>query len=82
MRGVLASDFVIRVLFELRVSSFGLPWYLCVLFTAHDAHMRHFKLTVLSDCCAAESDYDHNVALSQLKTFCNTRIARSDRIKL
>lgn len=59
----------------------GIATNLCVLFTAHDAHMRHFKLTVLSDCCAAESDEDHNIALSQLKTFCGARIVRSDELK-
>jgi len=60
----------------------GVATNLCVMFTAHDAHMRNFKLTVLSDCCAAESDHDHNLALSQLKKFCSARILRSDQLKL
>lgn len=60
----------------------GIATNLCVLFTAHDAHMRNFKLTVLSDCCAAESDHDHNIALTQLETFCHARIIRGDQLKL
>jgi len=55
----------------------GIATNLCVLFTAHDAHMRGYKLVVLSDCCAAESDFDHNVALKQLETFCGAKICRS-----
>jgi nicotinamidase-related amidase len=59
----------------------GVATNLCVLFTAHDAHMRKYKITVLSDCCAAESDFDHDVALSQLEKFCRAQIRRSDEVK-
>lgn len=55
----------------------GMATNLCVLFTAHDAHMRGFPIVVLSDCCAAESDFDHNVALEQLKRFCGARVCLS-----
>lgn len=56
----------------------GIATNLCVLFTAHDAYMHHYELLALSDCCAAESDFDHDVALGQLKRFCNAGICRSD----
>jgi nicotinamidase-related amidase len=55
----------------------GIATNLCVLFTAHDAHMRRYPITVLSDCCAAESDFDHNVALSQLERYCGARVCLS-----
>ena len=55
----------------------GMATNLCVLFTAHDAHMHQYGLTVLSDCCAAESDFDHNVALKQLERFCGARVCLS-----
>jgi len=55
----------------------GIATNLCVLFTAHDAHMRQYPQIVLSDCCAAESDFDHNLALSQLKRFCHATICLS-----
>jgi nicotinamidase-related amidase len=59
----------------------GIATNLCVLFTAHDAHMRGYPLIVFSDCCAAESDFDHNIALKQLERFCNATICRSDEFR-
>jgi nicotinamidase-related amidase len=53
----------------------GLATNLCVLFTAHDAHMLKYRLTVLSDCCAAESDADHDTAIDQLRRFCRAECA-------
>jgi nicotinamidase-related amidase len=55
----------------------GIATNLCVLFSAHDAHMHGYKITVVSDCCAAESDADHNIALNQLKRFCDASICLS-----
>jgi len=63
-----------------RVVMAGIATNLCVLFSAHDAHMREYETLVLSDCCAAESDNDHNIALDQLKRFCGTAVLRSDEI--
>jgi len=59
----------------------GIATNLCVLFSAHDAHMHRYPLIVLSDCCAAESDFDHNVALSQLERFCGATICLSSEFK-
>ena len=59
----------------------GIATNLCVLFTAHDAHMHGYPLIVLSDCCAAESDFDHNVAVEQLKRFCRAAVCRSTEVK-
>jgi nicotinamidase-related amidase len=55
----------------------GIATNLCVLFTAHDAHMHQYPMVVLSDCCAAESDFDHNLALSQLERFCDAIVCLS-----
>jgi nicotinamidase-related amidase len=55
----------------------GIATNLCVLFTAHDAHMHQYPMVVLSDCCAAETDFDHNIALSQLERFCDTTVCLS-----
>lgn len=60
----------------------GIATNLCVLFTAHDAHMHNYPLIVLSDCCAAESDFDHNIALAQLERFCAAKICLSADFKL
>jgi nicotinamidase-related amidase len=64
-----------------RVILCGIATNLCVLFTAHDAHMQGYPVVVLSDCCAAESDFDHNVALAQLERFCGATICRSDEFE-
>ncbi|HEX8340569.1 MAG TPA: isochorismatase family cysteine hydrolase [Tepidisphaeraceae bacterium] len=58
----------------------GLATNLCVFFSAHDAHMHEYEITVLSDCCAAESDDDHNWALRQLKDFLHVNVCRSDEV--
>ena len=60
----------------------GLATNLCVFFSAHDAHMHEYKITVLSDCCAAESDTDHDMALEQLQRFLHVRVQRSDEVKV
>lgn len=59
----------------------GIATNLCVLFTAHDAHMHQYPITVLSDCCAAESDADHDYALTQLEQFCGARICLSTEVE-
>jgi nicotinamidase-related amidase len=64
-----------------RVILSGIATNLCVFFTAHDAHMHGYRIAVLSDCCAAESDFDHNVALTQLERFCHATISRSDEFE-
>jgi nicotinamidase-related amidase len=60
----------------------GIATNLCVLFTAHDAHMHNYPLIVLSDCCAAESDFDHNIALAQLQRFCRAKICVSTDVRM
>lgn len=59
----------------------GIATNLCVFFSAHDAHMYEYKLTVLSDCCCAESDTDHDLALRQLQQFLRVRVCRGDEVK-
>lgn len=63
-----------------RVVLAGIATNLCVLYTAHDAQMHEYEITVLSDCCAAESDEDHNWALDQLRRFADVRICRADEL--
>jgi nicotinamidase-related amidase len=60
----------------------GIATNLCVFFTAHDAHMHEYKITVLSDCCCAESDTDHDIALRQLQQFLHVKVCRGDELKL
>jgi nicotinamidase-related amidase len=64
-----------------RVILSGIATNICVLFSAHDAHMHGYKIVALSDCCAAESNFDHDVALTQLERFCGATICRSDEVR-
>ena len=59
----------------------GMATNLCVLFTAHDAHMHGYPTVALSDCCAAETSFDHDVALSQLERFCGARICLGSELR-
>jgi nicotinamidase-related amidase len=58
----------------------GMATNLCVLTTAHDAAMHGYDLVVLSDCCAAESDFDHNVVLTQLQRYFHAAIRRAEEV--
>ncbi|RKH44063.1 cysteine hydrolase family protein [Corallococcus sicarius] len=60
----------------------GIATNLCVFFSAHDAHMHEYQITVLSDCCCAESDTDHDLALDQLQRFLRVRVCRGDEVKM
>ncbi|HEY0009482.1 MAG TPA: isochorismatase family cysteine hydrolase [Tepidisphaeraceae bacterium] len=60
----------------------GIATNICVLFTAHDAYMREYEIIVLSDCCAAETDHDHDEALIQLVKFCGSTVCRSNELDL
>jgi nicotinamidase-related amidase len=54
-------------------------WIVC---TAHDADMREFRFTVLSDCCAARSTQDHRRALEHIKTLRHAAVLPSSAIRL
>lgn len=64
-----------------RILMAGIATNLCVLFSAHDAYMNEYDIAVLSDCCAAESDKDHDIALDQLQRFLHVRVCRGDEVE-
>ena len=70
---------------SLRVSNLvicGVTTDMCVLFTAHDAYMRGFRVFVPEDCCAAiEMEY-HADALKLLARVTDVRIVRKGEIDL
>ena len=54
---------------ELKVDSLiltGLQAHICILFTAHDAFLRQYRLWVPSDCVASEREEDEEGALKHL----------------
>jgi nicotinamidase-related amidase len=55
----------------------GIAGNMCVMFTAHDAHMRDFALLVPRDCIASESEGDDAQALEQMEKSCKADTAPS-----
>jgi nicotinamidase-related amidase len=58
----------------------GIAGNFCVLFTAHDAYMRDFKLMVPCDCSASEAEADNRHALEHMTNACKADIALSSAI--
>jgi nicotinamidase-related amidase len=52
----------------------------CVLFTAHDAHMRDYRLVVPADCVASERVSGNRWALDHMARFLRTDIRPSARV--
>jgi isochorismate hydrolase len=58
----------------------GIAGNFCVLFTAHDAYMRDFRLMVPRDCSASEAEADNRHALEHMANACKADIALSSAI--
>ena len=52
----------------------------CVLFTAHDAYMRDFRLVVPRDCVASEEEADNRHALEHMAKTCKADVGSSPGI--
>jgi nicotinamidase-related amidase len=58
----------------------GIAGNFCVLFTAHDAYMRDFRLFVPSDCSASEEEADNRRALEHAAKACKADIGPASGI--
>ena len=58
----------------------GIAGNLCVLFTAHDAHMREYEIVVPKDACASNSKADNDFALRQIEKVLKLSTTVSTRI--
>jgi nicotinamidase-related amidase len=58
----------------------GIAGNFCVLFTAHEAYMRDFRLVVPRDCLASEEDADNRHALEHMAKTCKADTAPSSAI--
>jgi nicotinamidase-related amidase len=58
----------------------GVAGNFCVLFTAHDAYMRDFRLIVPRDCLASERDADNRHALEHMANACKAETGPSSGI--
>ena len=60
----------------------GLATDICVLFTAHDAHMREYQLFVPADCAASESAASNKWALEHMRRFLRVDTRAAAKIDL
>jgi nicotinamidase-related amidase len=60
----------------------GLATDNCVLYTAHDAYLRKFRLFVAEDCCAANTRKQHEQALDVIARSTKAQILRGASIPL
>jgi nicotinamidase-related amidase len=58
----------------------GFAGDICVLFTAHDAHMREYELIVPPDCLASEDPASNRWALEHMRRFLGVQLRNSRRI--
>jgi nicotinamidase-related amidase len=58
----------------------GIAGDFCVLFTAHDAYMRGYKLLVPADCAASDTEEDNRFALQHMEKVCKADIRPSSDI--
>lgn len=59
----------------------GLATNSCILCTAHEANMRDFEVTVVSDCCAARTVREHKQALKNIRDMANARVIPSSSVR-
>ena len=67
-------DLLLRHLGASSIILAGIATNSCILCTAHDANMREFKVTVVSDCCAARSAREHNEAIENIREMADARV--------
>ncbi|HWB73496.1 MAG TPA: isochorismatase family cysteine hydrolase [Nannocystaceae bacterium] len=60
----------------------GLAGDICVLFTAHDAHMRDFRVAVARDCVASNTPEANTTVIEQLGRIVHAEIADGDALAL
>jgi nicotinamidase-related amidase len=59
----------------------GLATNSCILCTAHDAKMRDYSVTVLSDGCAARTLKEHNEAIAHIRDMVDARIESAQSLR-
>jgi len=70
-------DLLLRELSASSIILSGLATNSCILCTAHDANMRHFKVIVPRDCCAARTAREHSQALEHIASMADAKIVTS-----
>lgn len=71
---------LLRYLRVRRLIITGIAGNFCVLFTANDAYMRDYELTIPSDCVISNTAKENKEALQLMKRYLKADTRRSDRI--
>ncbi|WP_299094998.1 isochorismatase family cysteine hydrolase [uncultured Metabacillus sp.] len=58
----------------------GIAGNICVLFTANDAYMRGYQITIPADCIASNEEEDNMFALKMMKHTLKAKIVNSENI--
>ena len=75
-------DLLLRHLGASSIILAGIATNSCILCTAHDANMREFKVTIVSDCCAARSAREHNEAIENVREMADARVVTLSALRL
>jgi nicotinamidase-related amidase len=70
-------DLLLRELGASSIILSGLATNSCILCTAHDANMRHLKVIVPRDCCAARTAREHGQALEHIAAMADAKVVTS-----
>lgn len=58
----------------------GIAGNICVLFTANDAYMREYSITIPKDCTASNNDEDNDFALTMMENVLFAEITTEKQI--
>jgi nicotinamidase-related amidase len=75
-------DLLLRHLGVSAIILAGIATNSCILCTAHDAKMREFKITVVTDCCAARSAREHNEAIENIREMASAQVVTLSSLRL
>lgn len=75
-------DVLLKSLHVKKLIITGIAGNICVLFTAHDAHMREYQVAVPKDCIASNTDKDDKYVLNQLETVFGFKTTPSERMRI
>ena len=75
-------DLLLKHLGARRLILTGMAANICVLFTANDAYLRDFKLSVPRDCVCANTQEDNDHALAQMQKILKADIRAAARLNL
>jgi nicotinamidase-related amidase len=59
----------------------GIAGNICVLFTAHDAYMRGFKLFIPADCVVSNTSEENEQALAHARSIVKAKLVPSTRLR-